>query len=240
MTLTHLLIAAAMLGLVWAMWVQVRAMDEDSATFRRKRRRAAIVLAVLLLAIGIVQAVATGRLRPRLFVPEEDGSWGFVSIDGQPVPNGAYTIGVTDQKLSGGRDDCNLLELQRDAARRSGRTHDRDHPRRLPRGRLGTRGLLGARHRAGPPDDAPSARLAADLGARPRGHAAPLRVEAGAAAGGDVRDGAAGVRHAARAGRPRAAACRRGRAVNPADQAHAIRVGVSRREREAGRRVPGS
>lgn len=105
--LTLLLAAAALIGLFWAMWVQLRAMKEDAATFRRRRRRAAFALAFLLLTIGLVQALATGTLRPRLFVPEEDGAWGIVSIDGVPVRNGAWTITITDGKIRGGRDDCN-------------------------------------------------------------------------------------------------------------------------------------
>jgi hypothetical protein len=117
-TLTLILTAAAVLGFAWAMWVQVRWMKEDAATFRRKRKRAAFALAVLLLTIGLVQALATGTLRPRLFVPEEDGAWGMVSIDGMPVRNGAWTINVTDGKIKGGRDDCNYwsFEEEGDAA----------------------------------------------------------------------------------------------------------------------------
>lgn len=107
MTLSLLLAAVAVLGLFGAMWVQVRAMRGDAAAFRRARRRSGLALLGLLLGIGLVHALATGTLRPRLFVPEEDGSWSIVSVDGRPVPGGAYTIGITDGKVSGGRDDCN-------------------------------------------------------------------------------------------------------------------------------------
>lgn len=107
MDLTLLLILAAFFSLGVALWLQIRPLGEDADTFARRRRRTGIALALTLLALGVVHAVATGTLRPRLFAPKEDGSWAAVTIDGRPIASDAYNIGIRDRQVAGGRDDCN-------------------------------------------------------------------------------------------------------------------------------------
>ena len=103
--LALLLIAVA--GLAATVWSQFRALEEDAESFKRKRRRSGIALAVLLLVLGIGHAFATGTLKPRLLAPEQDGSWGALSIDGRRVSPRDYRLAVADGAVAGGRDGCN-------------------------------------------------------------------------------------------------------------------------------------
>lgn len=81
-----------------------------SAHWRRLPLAGIVILlvgALMLATCGIIDP--TGRWRPwtALFAPDEDGSWMVISIDGEPVPHGEYRYGITDGKISGGRDGCN-------------------------------------------------------------------------------------------------------------------------------------
>lgn len=46
--------------------------------------------------------------------PAVDGSWRFVTIDGQAMPQSDYTIGIEWEKIVGGRDGCNMWGYQDD------------------------------------------------------------------------------------------------------------------------------
>lgn len=77
-------------------------------------RRLPIAMIVALLCGALALATCgiadpTGRWRPwtAMLAPDEDGSWAVVSIDGRPLPPDEYRFGITDGKISGGRDGCN-------------------------------------------------------------------------------------------------------------------------------------
>jgi hypothetical protein len=105
-------------GLLIALWIQVRAIGTPG--FLRQRRRAAVGLTLLLAALGLFHAYARGWLDLTLFPPEEDGSWGAVSINGQPVSPREFYIGVRDQEVTGGRDGCNYWSYEKEPERGDG------------------------------------------------------------------------------------------------------------------------
>jgi hypothetical protein len=80
--------------------------------FARRRRRAALGLAVLMVLLGLVHGLSSGWLQQRLFPPKEDGSWGAVSIDGQLVSPREYYLGIRKRKVTGGRDGCNFWSFE--------------------------------------------------------------------------------------------------------------------------------
>jgi hypothetical protein len=77
-------------------------------------------LALLLAVLGLVHGCASGWLDLRLFPPEEDGSWGAVLIDGQPVSPQAYYLTIRDRKVIGGRDGCNFWSFEEEPERGDG------------------------------------------------------------------------------------------------------------------------
>ncbi|HEY0114044.1 MAG TPA: hypothetical protein VGB59_12975 [Allosphingosinicella sp.] len=115
MSLTKILLLIGFAGLVAALWVQARGFGLPQADYRRRQKKVALALAALLFALGAAAAahesgvvrVKDGHLAVRLTAPEVDGAWAAVSIDGRPVPWREWRIGVTDGKVSGGRDGCN-------------------------------------------------------------------------------------------------------------------------------------
>lgn len=120
MSLNFVLILVGVLGLGAAMWVQVRAFGDDPIIFARKRKRAGVGLASLLLLLGIVRYVDAGTPGLRLFAAREDGSWGGVAIDGRPVSSKDYIIRVEDRRVAAGRDGCNSWGFENDPSDAAG------------------------------------------------------------------------------------------------------------------------
>src|SRR5687767_1222784 len=112
MSLGLALVLAALAGLGAAIWVQLRALDADPASFGRRRRRSAFALAAFAFGLASVHQVATSGV-PALVVPEVDGSWSAVTIDGRPAPQG-YRLAIENGRVRGGRDDCNDWGYQDD------------------------------------------------------------------------------------------------------------------------------
>jgi hypothetical protein len=119
-SLNLFLILVALLGLVAALWVQVRAMGADPAAFARSRRRAGMGLAALLLLIALVHFVNSGIPARWLSATQVDGSWGAVAIDGRRVRPEAYSISIASGAVSGGHDDCNSWSFSDEPPRADG------------------------------------------------------------------------------------------------------------------------
>src|SRR5687768_5029344 len=107
MSLTTISVIVALVGFFAALAVQLRSFTDDQAAFARRRKRAALSFGGLLLVLGLIHAYSMGLLRIGWFAPEEDGSWGAISIDGRPVSSRDYTIFIRDGKVEAGRDGCN-------------------------------------------------------------------------------------------------------------------------------------
>jgi hypothetical protein len=106
MSLNTALFLVAALGFVAIVVAQVRWLEQDRATFSRKRRRAAWAFGVLLLLLGLVRYGASGGF-DWLLAADEDGSWRMVIVDGQPMAAREFVVGIGDRRVMGGLDDCN-------------------------------------------------------------------------------------------------------------------------------------
>lgn len=86
--------------------LQVKWMKLNPELFRRRRRRSGAALAAFLLLLGLIHLAIDGRF-DWIFAPPEDGSWRAVAIDGRPVVDRDFLIGIRDGRVVGGNDDCN-------------------------------------------------------------------------------------------------------------------------------------
>lgn len=106
MSLTAVSVLIALTGFFAALAVQLRSFTDDQVAFARRRKRAALSFGALLFILGFIHAYAIGLVRIG-FGPEEDGSWGAISIDGRPVSSRDYTVFIRDGRVEAGRDGCN-------------------------------------------------------------------------------------------------------------------------------------